>query len=108
MRPVRFFWPLIMQRVRTGGELFPIYYETKVNNTLKAVLGNPNVTSDKRYISHGFRHGASNEIQTNGSQFPTVVSPGEWRSLCFRVYAGLTPEVDRDMFKMLLETDGRP
>ena len=34
-----------------------------------------------------------------------MVSLGEWRSLAFRGYVDITPDLDRDMSKLLLETD---
>ena len=103
--PVHFFWPLITCRVRPGAKLFSNYYDTKVNNTLKAVLRKLKIPNAERYSSHGFRRGAANELKTRGSQWSAILSLGEWRSLAFLGYVDLTPELDRDTSKLLLETD---
>ena len=103
--PAHFFWPLITRRIRSGNKLSPIYYDAKVNQTLKAVLGKLQVVSTERYSSHCFRRGAANELKTKGSQRSTVISMGEWRSLAFLGYVDITPELDRDMAKLLMETD---
>ena len=105
LRPDRFFWPLIRQRLRSGTKLFPRYYDAKVNNALKAVLCKLNISSAQRYSSHGFRRGAANELKTRGSRWSTAMSLGEWRSLSFKGYVDLTPELGRDTSKLLLEND---
>ena len=89
--PVHFSWPLIRARVKSGAKLFPNYYDTKSNNTIKAVLAKLGIANAHRYSSHGFRRGAANELKSKGSQWPTVATLGEWRSLAFTGYVYLTP-----------------
>ena len=103
--PIHFFWPLIRERARSGTKLFPSYYDAKVNNTLKAIIAKLEAPRALRYSSHGFRRGAANELKTRGSQWSVVAALGEWRSLCFTGYVDLTPELDRDMDKRLIETE---
>ena len=103
--PVHFFWPLVTQRVRSGEKLFPSYSATKANNALKAILTKLNVTHANKYSSHGFRRGAANELKATGSQWSTIATIGGWKSLAFKGYVDLTTEVDRDMAKLLIETD---
>lgn len=103
--PFRFFRPLIRQRVRPRANLFPRFNDTEVNNAIKAVLKNLEIPHAERYSSHGVRRGAANELKTQGSQWTTVATLGEWRSLCFRGYVDLTPELGRDMSKLLIATD---
>ena len=102
---VHLFWPLIRQRVRPGPKLSPSYYDTKVNNTIKAVFAKIGIPSSHRYSSHGFRRGAANELETKGPQRPTVATLGEWPSISFRCYGDLTPELDRGMSMRLIATD---
>ena len=103
--PVHFFWPLVRKRVRAGELLFPSYYGAKVNNAIKAVLRTLSVPYAAHYSSHGFRRGASNELKTRMSQWSTVATLGERRSLAFRGRVDLTTELNRDMSKLLDETD---
>ena len=103
--PVHFFWPLITPRVRSGQLLFPSFYATKVNTTLKAVMSKLKIPHARQYSSHAFRRGAANELKTKGSQWSTVATLGDWRSLAFRGYMDLTQELDRDMAKLLIETE---
>ena len=49
--------------------------------------------------------GASNELKTNGYPWPTVATVGDWRALAFKGHVDLTPELDRDLSKMLIEVD---
>ena len=63
------------------------------------------IVSSERYSSHVFRRGAENVMKSSGSQWPTAATLGEWRSLAFRGYLGLTDELSRDMSKLLAETD---
>ena len=56
------------------------------------------------YSSRAFRRGAANDLRSKGSQWSTIATLGEWRSLAFRGYADLTLELDRDMSKLLAET----
>lgn len=76
-----------------------------MNNTLKAVLAKMGIENAKSYTSHGFRRGAANELRTKGPQWSTVATLGEWRSLAFRGYVDITAELDRDMSKLLAETE---
>ena len=92
-------------RVRTGEKLFPSYYATKTNNTLKAVLKKLDVPHAGKYSSHGFRRGAANELRATGSPWSVIATVGGWKSLAFRGYVDLTQEVDRDMAKLLIETE---
>ena len=103
--PVQFFWPLVTKRVRSGMRIFSSYYDTKANQTLKSGITKLQVVSAARYRSHGFRRGASNALKTRGPQWPAVLCLGEWRSLAFPGYVNLTPELGRDMAKLLIETD---
>ena len=88
-----------------GKALFPSFYDTKVNNTLKAVLNKLHVPYANRYSSHGFRRGAANELKTKGSQWSTIASIVEWESLSFLGYVDITPELDRDLSKLLIEVE---
>ena len=103
--PVHFFWPIIVKNTRSGEKLFPTFYGTKVNNTLKAILAKIKIEHAKSYTSHGFRRGAANELKTRGSQWSTIATLGEWRSLAFRGYVDIAAELDRDMSKLLAETN---
>ena len=98
-------WPAIAARVRPGELLFPGYYGANVNTTLKRVLSKLQAPYAQSYSSHGFRRGASQELKEKGSQWPTVMSLGTWRSLAFRGYVDTTLDVERDMSKLLIETD---
>ena len=55
---------------------------------------------DRIFLTRG-----DNELKTTGSHRSTVVSIGDWRPLPFLGYADITPEIDWDMSKLLLETD---
>ena len=96
---------LIRNRVRSGQKLFPSVYGTTFNNPLKAVMAKLEIPSAEMYSSHAFRRGASNGLKTRGSQWPTIATLGEWRSPAFRGYLGRTNELNRDMTKLLAETD---
>ena len=63
------------------------------------------VARDQRYSSHGLRLGAANVLKTKGSLWPTIASLDDWRSLAFSGYVDLTPELDRDMSRLLIETE---
>ena len=91
--------------MRSGAKLFSSYYDAKVNKTINAVLSKLNVPHAQRYSSHGFRRGAANELKTSGSQWSLVATLGDWRSLALRGYVDVTPEMDRDMANLLIETE---
>ena len=59
----------------------------------------------RSYSPHGFRRGAAQELKENGSQWPTVMGAGCWRSLAFRGYVDAALDVERDTSKLLIETD---
>ena len=65
-------------------------------------LGIPTFQS---YTSHGFRRGAAQELKEKGSQWPIVDGVGEWRSLAFKGYVDTTLDVERDMTKLLIESE---
>ena len=56
-------------------------------------------------LAHGFRRGASQELKESGSQWAAIATLGDWKSLAFRGYSDLTYNVERDMAKLLIETD---
>ena len=58
-----------------------------------------------KYPTHGFRRGASQDLKETGSQWAAIATMGEWKSLAFLGYADLTDEVDRNMAKLLIETE---
>ena len=45
------------------------------------------------------------ELKENGSQRPIVAGVGEWRSLAFMGYVDTTLDVERDMSKLLIESE---
>ena len=49
--------------------------------------------------------GSANGLKTKGSQWSTVAPLGEWRSLRFLGYVDLTPELDRDLSNLSIETE---
>ena len=57
----------------------------------------------ERYSSHGFRRGTSSELQTAGSQWSTVATIGDWRSLAFNGYVDSANEHSRDLSRLLDE-----
>ena len=103
--PVHVFWKLIRRRVDPGQPLFPAVNRRNFNRILKAVLARMGIPEAERYSSHAFRRGAANELTKRGSQWSTVATLGEWRSLAFRGYVDLTLQLDKDMSKLLAETD---
>ena len=64
------------------------------------VIGLPNAS---RYRSHAFRRGASQELKEKGSQWPTIATLGDWRSLAFHGYVDIADDLARDMSKLLAE-----
>ena len=60
-------------------------------------------TSCGRYSAHGFRRGAAFELQSTGSQWSTVATIGDWRSLAFKGYVDLTNELSRDLSRLLAD-----
>ena len=103
--PVRSIWPAIAARVRQGKLLFPGFYGTNVNTIIKAVLAKLSAPYAEGYSPHGFRRGAAQELKEKGSQRPTVMGVGFWRSLAFRGYVDTTLGVERDVSRLLIETD---
>ena len=51
------------------------------------------------------RRGAAQGLKEKGSQRPVVACAGVWRPLAFRGYVDNTLDVERDMSKLLIETD---
>ena len=74
-----------------------------MNPALRAVSKKLLTPHAERYSSHGFRRGAANELQSTGSQWSTVATIGDWRSLSCNGYVDLANEVSRDLPKLLIE-----
>ena len=47
--------------------------------------------------------GAAQELQQHGSQWTTVATLGDWRSIAFKGYLDLTNQLSRDLSKLLAE-----
>ena len=68
------------------------------------VLKKINVPAFSRYSSHGSRMGASQELKESGPQWPIVASLGEWGSLCFKGYVGLSDEMAQEMGNIFIDS----
>ena len=101
--PVHFFWPAARRRCQSGELLFPSITRRDVNDILREVLKKLELPYAERYSSHGFRRGAASELQSTGSQWSTVATIGDWRSLAFKGYVDLTNELSRDLSRLLAE-----
>ena len=82
-----------------------MYRATNVNTTIKAVLAKIGIEFAQSYTSHGFRRGASQELEEKGPQISVIATVGEWRSLAFLGYVETALDVARDMSKLLIETE---
>ena len=101
--PGPFFWSAVRRRCRSGELLFPSIARRNVNNLLRAILKKLEPPHADRYSSHGFRRGAASELQSAGSQWSTVSTIGDWRSLAFKGYVDLANEITRDLSRRLVE-----
>ena len=84
--PVHFFWPAVRRRCPSGELLFPSITRRNVNEILRAILKKIELPYAERFSSHAFRRGAASELQSSGSQWSTVATLGDWRSLAFKGY----------------------
>ena len=103
--PAHAIWHAIASLIRPGGILLPTFYGTNVNATTKADPSKLSIPHANDYSSHGFRRGAAQELKEKGSQRPIVMGVGFWRSIAFRGNVDVTLDVERDMSKLLVETD---
>ena len=101
--PVNFFWPAARRRCQSGELLSPTITRRNANDILRAILKKLELPYAERYSSHGFRRGAASELQSTGSQWSTVATIGDWRSLAFKGYVDLTNELSRDLSRLLAE-----
>ena len=86
-----------------GGDSFPSVTSRNVNNVLRAILKQMELPHAEQYSSHGFRRWEASELQTTGSQWSTVATIGDWRSLAFKGYVDWANELARDLSRLLVE-----
>ena len=101
-------YPLLMEvdlLTSTLGKAYPPpnYTVRNINPVLKRVCEKIGLPNASRYSSHAFRRGAAQELKENGSQWPTIATLGDWRSLAFRGYVDIATDIARDMSKLLAE-----
>ena len=75
------------------------------NNTIKAVPAKLEIAAAQRYTPRGFRIGASSDLKTQGPPVGQCSQLGWVAPHRLPRYVDLTPELDRDMSKLLIETE---
>ena len=74
-----------------------------ISPVLKRVCGKIGLPNAARYISHAFRRGAAQELKEKGSQWTTISTLCDWRSLAFRGYVDITNDIASDTSRLLAE-----
>ena len=106
--PAHSIWPAICAIVNPWKLLVSGYSATNANARIKDVFGNLNIPYARSYSSHGFRMGATQDLKEKGPQWSVCATVDEWGSIAFFGYVDADRDVDRDMSKLRIETEGPP
>ena len=101
--PVHFWWKKICESTRVGDPLFPKTYANSVNQQIKAVMDKLGYEQGRKYSSHAFRRGATEEIKDSGSTFATIIKSGTWTAAGFKSYLDLQRDEALNISRLLLE-----
>ena len=88
-------WPAIRDRVPAGDPMFSAVNPRNFNRILRAAMRRLDVPDSGRYSSHGFRRGAEQDLNVDGSTCAVVATAGTWNPPAFCGYDDLTADLEQ-------------